>query len=122
MTDMIPHTSEDHYPDIEDIYRIFNSIDFSQDAEDFEMYQNILKSSIHIIASRPQLFPYNKIAQWCLKKFDVSMKSIMRKKKTKLASLRPEDISSIYHLPTPTFSLNEHFLKGFTQERKGPKK
>ena len=27
----------------------------------------------------------------------------------------------MYLLPNPTFSLNEPFLKGFTQESKGPK-
>jgi hypothetical protein len=62
MTDIIHHTSEDHYSEIEEIYRIFNSIDFPQDDEDLEVYQNILKSSIHMAAARPQLFPYNEVA------------------------------------------------------------
>jgi hypothetical protein len=97
-------------------------LEFPQDNEVLEVYQNILKSGIHRVASRPQLFPYNEASHWCLRKFDTSMKNIMRKKGTRVDSLKPEDISARYHLPTPTFSLNETFLKGFTQERKGPKK
>jgi hypothetical protein len=37
-------------------------------------------------------------------------------------SLIPEDSSTKYHLLSPTFSLNEPFLKGFTQDSKGPTK
>jgi hypothetical protein len=36
-----------------------------------------------------------------------------------MASLRLEDISLRYHLPTPTCALSESFLKGFTQSNKG---
>jgi hypothetical protein len=48
--------------------------------------------------------------------------TIMRKQGKQVASLRPEDINSRYHLPTPTCSLNEPFLKGFSQASKGPAK
>jgi hypothetical protein len=36
--------------------------------------------------------------------------------------MRPDDIKSTYHLPTPTFSFNELFLKWFSQASKGPAK
>jgi hypothetical protein len=48
--------------------------------------------------------------------------TIVRKQGKWVASLRPEDIDSRYHPPTPTGSLNELFLKGFSQVRKGPDK
>jgi hypothetical protein len=79
MTDTIPHTGEDHFPDFEEIYRIFNSTYFPEDNKVLEVYQNILKSGIHLVASRPQLFPYNEATQWCLRKFDASTMNIMRK-------------------------------------------
>ena len=50
---MIPHTDKDHFPDFEEIYRIFNSTDFPQYDEDLEVYYNILKSGIHMVAYRP---------------------------------------------------------------------
>jgi len=39
-----------------------------------------------------------------------------------VASLRPKDIDSRYHLPPPTDALNEPFMKGFLQGNKGPMK
>jgi hypothetical protein len=41
--------------------------------------------------------------------------TIVKKQGKQVASLRPEDIGSRYHLSTPTCSLNEPFLKGFSQ-------
>jgi hypothetical protein len=79
VTDTIPHIGEDHFSEFEDMYRIFDYIEFPQDNEVLEVYQNILKSSIHLVASRPQLFPYNKETQWCLRKLDTSMVNMMRK-------------------------------------------
>jgi hypothetical protein len=65
-------------------------------------------------------FPIQKASQWCLKQFDTKTMNIMRKQGKRVVSLRPEDIDSRYHLPTPTCSLNELFLKGFSHVRKGP--
>jgi hypothetical protein len=59
---MIPHTDEEHYLEFEEIYRIFESIDFPYDNEVLEMYENILKIRIHRVDAMPQLFPYNKVA------------------------------------------------------------
>jgi hypothetical protein len=68
------------------------------------------------------LFPYNEVAQWCFKKFDPSTATIINKSGRKITSLRPEDVSARYHLPGPACSLNELFLKGFSQSNKGPTK
>jgi hypothetical protein len=48
--------------------------------------------------------------------------TIVRKQGKWVASLRPKDIGSIYHIPTPKFSLNEPFLKKKSQPRKVPTK
>jgi hypothetical protein len=82
VTNTIPHTGEDHCPNFEEIYRIFDSTYFPQDGEVLEVYQNILKRGIHRVASRPQLFPYNEETHWCLRKFDASMENIIRKQGT----------------------------------------
>jgi len=86
------------------------------------VYQNIHKSSIHLVVARPTLFPYNEVDQWCFKKFDPSTATIINKYRRKIASLRPEDVSARYHLHEPACSLNELFLKGFAQGIKGPTK
>jgi hypothetical protein len=51
VTDTNHHTGEDHFPGYEEIYRIFNSVYFPMDDEDLEVYQNILKSGIHLVVS-----------------------------------------------------------------------
>jgi hypothetical protein len=79
VTDTIPHIGEDHFPIFEEIHSIFEFKEFPKDNEVLEVYQNILKSRLHQVASRPQLFPYNEAAQWCLKQFDSSTALIMRK-------------------------------------------
>jgi hypothetical protein len=58
VTDTILHTGEDHHPEFEEIYGILESIEFPEDNKVLEVYQNIPKSGIHQVVSRPQLFPY----------------------------------------------------------------
>jgi hypothetical protein len=67
-------------PAYEEIYKIFNLGDFPAEDENMEIYQNIQKSGIHLVSSRPTLFPYNEVAQWCFKKFDANTATIMRKR------------------------------------------
>jgi hypothetical protein len=62
--DTTHHTGEDHSPGYDEIYRIFNTVDFPPEDENMEVYQNIKKSDIHLVASRPTLFPYNEATQW----------------------------------------------------------
>jgi len=79
VTDTNHHTGKDHCPDYEEICKIFNSSYFPMNDEDLEVYQNILKSGIHLVVSRPQIFPYNEATQWFLKQFDATTTNIMRK-------------------------------------------
>jgi hypothetical protein len=122
VTDTDHHTGEDHFPSYEEIYRIFNSANFPMDDENLGVYQNILRRDIHLVVTRPSLFTYNKATQWCFKQFDMTTMTIMTKQGKRVASLRPKYISSRYHLPTPTCSLNELLLKGFPQVSKAPAK
>jgi hypothetical protein len=80
MTNTILHIGEDHCPGFEEIYKIFNSTKFPKDEKVLEVYQNILKSGIHQVASRPHIFPYNEATHWCLRKFYTYTMNIMRKK------------------------------------------
>jgi hypothetical protein len=115
--DITHHTSDDHRLRYNKIYRIFNTGYFSPEDKNLEVYQNIKKSNIHLVVARPTLFPYNKVTQWCFNKFEPSTMTIIRNNMRQVASLRPEDISTRYHLPTPDFSLNEPFLEDFTQRK-----
>jgi hypothetical protein len=66
--------------------------DFPPEDENLEVYQNIQKSCIHLLVSRPMLFPYNDTTNWCLKHLDQGTATIVRKENIQIASLRPEDI------------------------------
>ena len=79
MTYTTPHVGEDRSPAYEDIYRIFNLIDFPAEDEDIKIYQNIQKSNIHLVVSWLTLFPYNEATQWCFEKFDANTATVMRK-------------------------------------------
>jgi hypothetical protein len=102
VTDTSHHIGEDHCLGYEEIYRIFNYANFPVDDENLGVYHNILISDIHLVATQPPLFPYKEAMQWCLKQFDTTTTTIVSKQGKWKASMRPEDIVSRYHLPTPT--------------------
>jgi hypothetical protein len=56
VTDTTYHTGEDQCLRYDEIYRIFNTGDFSPEDKDLEVYQNIQKSDIHLVASRRPCF------------------------------------------------------------------
>jgi hypothetical protein len=51
VTDTNHHTGEYHFPGYEEIYKIFNSTYFPADEENLGVYQNILRSDIHLVAA-----------------------------------------------------------------------
>jgi hypothetical protein len=81
VTDTTHHTGEDQSLIYDEIYRIFNTGDFSPEDKNLEIYQNIQKSDIHLVVARLTLFPYNEAAQWCFKQFNPNTATITRKRK-----------------------------------------
>lgn len=68
------------------------------------------RSRLHKIASRPRLMPYTNLIRWPINFVIIPKCHIITPKGTSIGSFMPNDIHSIYKLPTPSLNSNERFL------------
>ena len=67
--------------------------------EDLALYENILRSGITKIATRPEIFPYEKVIRWMFPKIDTVGMMINDEEGKHVASFTPAFISTAYSLP-----------------------
>lgn len=104
-------------PDWGEIYRVFANSEFPEEDEDSSVFDNIKKSEIHLIASRPAILPYNDMVQWIISHVDLGSASVVNDAGTTIASLQPDAISRMYKLRKPEVLLNKQFLDTFKTEK-----
>ena len=88
-------------PNWNEMYMIFSNSYFPKDDEGLVVYQNIKKSELHSIATRPNIMPYNDIVQWVFSHLETNTPTIMNEERNPIASLNPYDTHMMYQLPTP---------------------
>jgi hypothetical protein len=80
------------------MYRIFINEDFPKDDEDLVVYQNIKKSELYVIATRPDIMPYNDAVCCIFLHLELSTTSTVHEVGTPISSIQPEDIHRMYKL------------------------
>jgi hypothetical protein len=73
------HNGVSHYPQYDEIYRIFNTRDFPPKDENLEFYKNILKKLHSPHSCSPYVFSLCDTTIWFLSHFDKETTSITRK-------------------------------------------
>jgi hypothetical protein len=87
--------------------------EYESDADDFE---DVKRSILHKITSRPTILPYYDMVQWIISHTDISTCTIVNYSRQVIGSFRPEDISNMYKLEPTKVNLDENFIEGFIEK------
>ena len=94
--------TEAYHLDWSRFYSIFDNNDLSDFQSDQMVYERIRDSSLHMIASRPTILPYNDAIRWIIDHANVKYHSFNTSTGSQLANSYPETFVRIYALKTYT--------------------
>jgi len=97
ISDTIPHAIDT----IKSWRQIFETLDY--EIKNFphvanNKLQDIAKSELHKVATRPWLMNYNDMISWALERTDVQIRNILDNRGVIIGSFRPEHIQVMYKL------------------------
>ena len=79
--------------------------------EDIHIYEDIERSALMKVATRPELFPCSEVIGWMLPRADVTRMILANTENQGYAAYIPAYVSMAYHLPSPQNYLTEGWLK-----------
>jgi hypothetical protein len=80
------------FPNWNEMYKILVNKDFPKDDEDLAVYHNIKKSELYVIATRPDIMPYNDAVRWIFSHLELSTTSIVNEVGTPITLIQPDNI------------------------------
>jgi hypothetical protein len=114
---ILSHTTPHAIDSIKSWRQIYENLDYEikNSLNDFENHlQDIAKSELQKIATRPWLMVYNDLINWDLEKVYIPTRSILNDQGAIIGSFRPEHIQVMYTLsPNPKFIYNAEFIVEF---------
>jgi len=87
--------------------------EYEYDIDDFE---DIKKSSLQIIATRPTILPYYDMVSWFISHTDISTCTIVKYARKVIGSFILDDISYMYKLGSAKVCLDDKFIEGFIEK------
>jgi hypothetical protein len=97
-----------------EIYNFFEEGNFKDEYEEYvDDFEDIKKSNLHRVVSRPTIMPYYDMVWWIISHTDIKTCTIVNSSRQVIGSFRPEDIFNMYKLKSKEVSLDEIFLEEF---------
>ena len=79
--------------------------------EDLALYENILRSGITKVATRPEILPCAEVIGWIFPRMDTTWMMINDEENKGVASFAPSFISVAYFLPEKEISMTTEWVK-----------
>lgn len=115
VTDTDFHTGAAHALTFQQIFEFYRSAAELEDENDAEVWRNVKRSCIHLLAARPALLPWHDMTRWVLSRCHA--KGIISKADgSNLVSFASGNVANIYVLPTPEHVVDDAYLKAFNEE------
>ena len=92
------------------MYRMFVNEDFHKDHDDLEVFWNIRKHILYLIAAKPIILPYNDVVKSIFKHINLGMRSVISEGRVSIAYLQPYSFKIMFKLKKIQVLLNKTFL------------